>query len=362
MKTICLTVISDLVYDQRMQRISRSLSQNGYQVVLVGKRLRTSASANNEPYRQKRLYCFFATGKLYYLEFNIRLFFFLLFRKADVICAVDLDTIIPVYLISALKGTKRVYDAHELFTEMKEVVSRPGVYRFWKWIEQKMLPKFKSGYTVSQSIVREFEKRYGVQYTLVRNCPCLLDIPVTEQQERFILYQGAVNEARGMEWLIPAMQTVKAPLHIYGSGNYLAQTKELISRHHLGDKVFLHPPLPPAQLARVTVSAYIGINLVENTGLNQYFSLANKFFDYIQCGIPQVTMRYPEYEQVNNDYEVAVLVDNLDETTISEAINRLLTDNDLYDRLRENCLRARQVYNWQEEEKKLLSFYHNLFT
>jgi hypothetical protein len=58
--------------------------------------------------------------------------FYLLFKKADAVCAIDLDTILPFYFISKLKRIPRVYDAHELFCEMKEVVTRPLVYKVWK--------------------------------------------------------------------------------------------------------------------------------------------------------------------------------------------------------------------------------------
>ncbi len=362
LKTVYLAVISDLVHDQRMQRIAHSLSQHGYRVVLVGKRLRSSAPVGRECYHQQRLFCFLGTGKLYYLEFNIKLFFFLLFKRMDAICAVDLDTIVPVYILSKLKGLPRVYDAHELFTEMKEVISRPGIHRFWKWIERTMVPRFYHGYTVSTSIANELSTRYGVQYAVVRNCPYLTPQQTANNFEsRVILYQGAVNEGRGLEWLIPAMNHINGVLHIYGKGNFLEQTRQLVAQHGLGDKVSIYPPVLPSVLQNITAAACIGINLVENIGLNQYYSLANKFFDYIQSGVPQVTMRFPEYEQINQEFEVAILVEELTEDAVSEAINRLLNDRSLYHRLQQNCLKAREHYHWNNEEKKLLSFYQALF-
>lgn len=360
MKTIYLAVISDLAHDQRMQRIAQSLSENGYRVVLVGKKLSRSAPFSAKNYKSKRLHCFFSTGKLYYLEFNIKLLFFLLGKKMDIVCAADLDTIFPVYLVSKLKKAKRVYDAHELFTEMKEVVTRPATHSLWTWVEKKMLPKFTLGYTVSNSIAAEFKKRYGVHYEVIRNCPYLTtDTPHTSSN-RFILYQGAVNEARGLDWLIPAMKKVNAQLHIYGNGNYLTQTIRLIQTNGLKEKVFIHPPVSPEDLRTITEKAYIGINLIENVGLNQYYSLANKFFDYIQSAVPQVTMKYPEYESVNNEFEVALLLKELTEDEISNAINLLLNDSEHYAKLQNNCLLARQHYNWEAEEKKLISFYNTI--
>ncbi|NJO25904.1 MAG: hypothetical protein HC867_09330 [Bacteroidia bacterium] len=75
--------------------------------------------------------------KCFYAEYNVRLFFFLFFKKADALCAIDLDTILPCFLVSKLRRVKRIYDAHEYFTQMDEVISRPGIYKVWHWIERK---------------------------------------------------------------------------------------------------------------------------------------------------------------------------------------------------------------------------------
>src|SRR5207248_735151 len=128
------------------------------------RKTRRSVPLSAQPFQQKRISCFFEKGKLFYAEYNTRLFFYLLFKKMDGICAIDLDTIIPCYFISNLKKIPRVYDAHELFCEMKEISARPFIYKCWKKIERFTVPKFKYGYTVNQPIADAFQKMYGVQY------------------------------------------------------------------------------------------------------------------------------------------------------------------------------------------------------
>jgi hypothetical protein len=98
-----------------MNRICSSLSAAGYSVVLVGRKLENSLPLQPKNFLQFRLRCIFNKGFPFYAEYNLRLFFFLLFRKMDAICAIDLDTILPVYLVSAIRGRKRIYDAHEFF-------------------------------------------------------------------------------------------------------------------------------------------------------------------------------------------------------------------------------------------------------
>jgi glycosyltransferase involved in cell wall biosynthesis len=345
-----------------MHRICSSLAENGYQVTLLGWKLTGSLPLTHKKFNQKRITCFFKPGKFRYAEYNIRLFFYLLFQKTDAICAIDLDTILPCYYISRLKKVRKIYDAHELFTELKEVMSRPAVYKKWLSIEKRIIPRFKSGYTVSESIADYFRDKYKVNYQTIRNVPVLKNFSGDKSSaEKFILYQGAVNEARAFEWLIPAMKEVKTRLVICGDGNFMPQLKQLISENNVADKIEIKGMLHPDALFEISQQAYCGISLAENTGLNQYFALPNKFFDYIHAGLPQLTMNYPEYQKLNAQYEVAVLTDDLSPAGIAAAINNLLGDDVLHKRLKENCIKAREELCWQKEENKLLSFYHSVF-
>lgn len=362
MKRIYFTVTNDLSYDQRMERICTSLAENGYAITLVGRKLSSSLPLSEKKYKQKRIRCWFNKGKLFYFEYNLRLSTYLSFRKMDAICAIDLDTIVTCRTISLFKRIPRIYDAHELFTELKEVITRPGIKKIWTKVEKKMLPKFKLGYTVSDGIAEEFRRRYNVQYATIRNVSVLLPLDTEQTTEKFILYQGAVNEARGLEYLIPAMQWINSRLVVCGDGNFMPQLEKLIHEYKLEDKIELKGMLPPEQLRKIARQAHIGIALAEKEGLNQWLALPNKFFDYIHAGLPQVTMNYPEYQKINRQFEVAVLIDDLASERIAETINNLLNDIVLHTRLKENCLKARQELNWQNEEKKLFAFYQSVFT
>ncbi len=361
MKRIFFTVTNDLTYDQRMQRICTSLAENGYTVTLVGRKLRSSLPLTERKYKQKRIRCWFNKGKLFYFEYNLRLTTYLMLKRMDAICAIDLDTILPCHTVSWFKRIPRIYDAHELFSEMKEVITRPGIKKIWDSVEKKLVPKFKWGYTVSESIAEEFKRRYNVNYETIRNIPVLLPHDGMQATKNFILYQGAVNEARGFESLIPAMQWVDTKLIVCGDGNFMPQLKKLVAGHKLENKIELKGMLPPAELRKITQQAYIGISLAEKEGLNQWLALPNKFFDYVHAALPQVTMNYPEYQKINKQFEVAVLIDDLDPKRIAAAINNLLANTVLYNRLKENCKKAREVYNWQNEEKKFFSFYQSVF-
>ena len=345
-----------------MQRICTSLAANGFAVTLVGRKLNKSIPLTDQLFRQKRLSCFFTDGFLFYAEYNLRLFFWLLFQKVDIICAIDLDTILPCHFASSLRSKQKVYDAHELFTEQKEIVTRPMVHKFWLAVEKFAVPRFKNGYTVNQFIVDELYRRYKVHYGIVRNLPVLVELQQKQNSEiiPFIIYQGAVNEGRSFETLIPAMQHVNAKLKIYGKGNFFEQVKQLIKDYKVEDKVELMGFVIPQELKQITPQAYIAVTLFEQTGLNQFYSLSNRFFDYIMAAVPQVCVNYPEYKTINDAHNIALMIDSTSIETIAGALNKLLNDHSLHEHLHQNCVIARNRLNWQEEEKVLIDFYKRI--
>lgn len=362
MKSIFLTVTNDLSYDQRMIRISTSLSKAGYLVTLVGRRRPKSSALEDYPFHQKRLHCWFDKGKLFYLEYNLRLFFFLLAQKYDLLCAIDLDTILPVYICSRLKGVPCIYDAHEFFTELPEVVDRPLVKLIWEKIANTIIPRIKYAYTVGESLSTIFEQKYGTTFAVIRNLPFSQKaVAQPLQPPKILLYQGALNQGRGLEELIESMLQIEgAQLWLAGEGDLSeslrAQTKAL----QLENKVHFLGYLQPEALKKVTLQAYLGLNLLKNKGLNYYYSLANKAFDYIQAGIPSIHMNFPEYQKINAQNQVFLLINDLEISSIVMAIQKLIKDQELYSRLHQNCLKIRTTYTWEEEEKKLIRFYEGV--
>ena len=212
-----------------MQRICGSLAAAGYQVRLVGWQRPASPPLVPQPYQQHRLGGWFQKGKLFYAEYNLRLFCYLLGQKAAAWCAADLDTALPVWLRARLGGQPFVYDAHELFTEVPEVVARPAVQRVWRWVEGFVVPRARLAYTVGPALARVFGQRYGRPFAVVRNVSRLRPDdarPGTLPSGGYLLYQGALNVGRGLENLLEAMPQVAGRLVICGEGDLSAALRE----------------------------------------------------------------------------------------------------------------------------------------
>ncbi|MFM7710042.1 MAG: glycosyltransferase [Ferruginibacter sp.] len=358
---IYLCATSDPRYDQRMRRIASSLQQHGWDVTLIGRSIEPKSTANRTTYKTKLLAVPFKRGKAFYASYNIRLFFHLLVHKPDVIYAVDLDTILPCLMASMLLRKPRIYDAHELFCEMQEIVRRPFIYRIWKKIESFAVSKFKHTITVNQAIADELSRLYKINPLVIRNMPVTNPYAGVVKKTNEILYQGAVNEGRAFDALLEAMRSVDGHLTICGDGNYMAQVRALIQTHRLEQKVSLLGMVLPEALQKITAEAAIGITLFEKTAESNRLSLANRFFDYVQGHTPQLCVGYPEYLALNKIHPVSVLIEEPLSDQIAAALNKLLHDNHEWEQRHLASVRAAQDWNWQQEEKKLLDYVHAHF-
>ena len=365
MRRIICTVTNDLNFDQRMIRICTSLSAFGYDVLLVGRQLAHSPSIKKQPFRQKRFRLFFNQGKLFYIEYNIRLFFFLIATRFDAICAVDLDTLIPGFFISKIKGKPCVYDAHEYFTEVPELIERPKIKKIWEAIASFIIPRLKYAYTVCESIAEIFYKKYQAPFKVIRNVPTKKELPLSKKQlnePMVIIYQGVLNDGRGLEEAINAMVEINnAELWLVGEGDLSIELRDLVAEKKLEEKVIFHGRKAPDKLYNLTIKADLGLNLLKNKGLNYYYSLANKTFDYMQAGIPSLCMSFPEYLKLNEKYNAFYLLENLSEVEIIKAINFIKDNRSNYLNICNNAKEAGKELIWEKEENKLIQFYQNIF-
>jgi glycosyltransferase involved in cell wall biosynthesis len=261
--------------------------------------------------------------------------------------------------VARLRNKKLVFDAHEHFTELIEVVDRPFVRKIWLGMEKLLLPRVKHAYTVSENLRRIFSEKYHCHFELIRNITEYETFSPPEKQEKYIIYAGVVNAGRGLHEFIEAMPFIASKLVICGKGDIFDELVEKVKKLGLEDKVVFMGYLSPEVLKTYIRNAYMGCLLLENKGLSYYYSLANKFFDYMHAGIPQITINFPEYTLINERFRIAVLTE-LKVEQIIEAANSLLRDKELYQLLCRNAREASHEFNWQKESEKLVRFYKNI--
>ena len=366
MKRVILSVTEDLYTDQRMDKMSLFLHKKGFDVTLVGRCYGDSPVLEKRPYKTKRLRLLFRKGSIFYAEYTIRLLFYLLFKKCDLLVANDLDTLLPNYLVSKWRKKPLVYDSHEYFCGELSVVSKPISYKVWHGIEKFCFPKLKTVITVSQSIVDQYEKEYGIRPYLVRNIPPAATPLVTATRQSLqmpddktvLLLQGSgINEGRGGEEIVQAMQYLPdCHLFIVGNGTVLPQLKRMSAEMNLQDRITFVPRQTPENLFNYTSLADMGMAIDTDQSANLRFSLPNKIFDYIKAGLPMVVSNLVERARIVRQYKVGTIAESVTPEALAAAVKEL-SDPELLAQCRENCKTAARELTWENEEKVLEQVY-----
>lgn len=361
-KKVIVSVISDLVTDQRVHKVCMFLHEKNMEVLLVGRSFQNSPGLELRSYATSRLACVFRKGPLQYLEFNFRLLFFLLFRQATLLVSNDLDTLAPNFLVSRLKKIPLVYDAHEYFTGVPELMDRPVKRKIWKWLERAIMPGLKSAYTVNESIRDLYHKEYGIHMEVIRNLPVLhtpeQTVPDTIPY-RMILQGAGMNRDRGIEETILAMKALpdSFSLWLVGGGTIWNELQLLVEKEQLSSRVRFFDRLPFAALQNLTRKAWLGISMDKPVSLNNQFSLPNKLFDYIHAGVPVLASGLPEVKKIVEQFRVGVCIDEVTPGAIAQAVLSLAGDQQQYRRFKINCTVAARELNWQHETVKLERIY-----
>lgn len=361
-KTIISAATSDLFTDQRVLKTAYTLYKQGYNITVAG-RLRKSSGELNVPFKSIRFKLHFNKGFLFYATYNIRLFIFLLFSKVDIILSNDTDTLPACYLASKIRNKELVFDAHELFPEMAELQNRHLVKKFWAFIEEIIFPHLKHCYTVSSSIVDYYKKKYGINMQLVRNVPYLKQKIQQKTKllnygdKKIILYQGALNTGRGIEWILNAMPMIpNAVFVLIGDGDIKNELIQMTEALKITDRVDFLGKIPAQELSDYTTSADLGVCLLENKGLSYYYSLPNRIFAFIHAGVPVLATDFPEIRKIVEKYRTGVLISDYKPEFIANKINEIISKpfpTEHFEELKTN-------FCWENEEKIIINLFNKI--
>lgn len=370
-KKAIVSVTNDLFTDQRVHKVCLFLESQGFSVILVGRKLKSSKILEPRTYKTKRFNLFFDKGAKFYAEYNFRLFWYLIFRKVDVLVANDLDTLLANYSVSKFKPFSRlVYDSHEYFTEVPELIHRKKVKQIWETIEAWIFPKLKTIYTVNSSIAKLYADKYQKEIKVVRNIspswePVNLkskkELGIPENKNLIILQGAGINIDRGAEEAVQAMMLVEnTVLMIVGDGDVVFQLKTYVIDNQLVDKVLFFDKRPYNEMMNFTYYADLGLTLDKPTNINYRYSLPNKVFDYIQAETPIIGTNLIEISKILSEYGVGEIIKEFTPENLALLINSIFSSESKLVNLKANCSKARKVLNWESEIEILKEIYSSI--
>ena len=363
-----VSVTNDLLTDNRVDKVCRFLVDQGYSVTLVGRQLKNSLPLNDRPYATKRFRLIAERGPLFYASYNFRLFSYLLFHRSALLVSNDLDTLLANYLASKLKRNCRlVYDSHEYFTEVPELIHRPKVQRIWERIEAWIFPKLNTIYTVNGSIAQLYTEKYNKEIAVVRNVSPLWkpnEIPSKEQlgiplnRTVFIIQGAGINIDRGAEEAVEAMtELTDAVLLIVGDGDVVPQLKQRVQELAIEDRVLFFGKRPYQEMMAYTFHADVGLTLDKPSNTNYRFSLPNKVFDYMHAQTAIITTDLVEIRKLVDTYQLGWVLTEFKVDTLREAMHKAVTEPHVVDEFKRNAKEAALAENWEKEREVLAKIY-----
>lgn len=288
--------------------------------------------------------------------------------QADIIHAHDVNTLPTAWIAAKCSGAKLVYDAHEISTSREGYV---GYRRFVAVVEKLLMPRAFGTITTTQARAKFFARAYGIPRPIVlQNRPRLqLNAHSTRIRDELaldkpwpiIIYQGGIQQGRGLERLARVAAEVHNAYFVFIGGGRMDQSLHaIVDDLGLQERVHFIPTVALADLPIYTASADIGVQPIENTCLNHYTTDSNKLFEYVQAGLPVVASDLPEIRQVVRRYDLGLLVPPGDSTGLASALQDLVSDNNRRNYHAAQSRSAAQVLNWEGQELELIQLYERV--
>lgn len=288
--------------------------------------------------------------------------------NADIYHSNDLNTLPQGIICSKfrLKPKKLVYDSHEVQT------SRTGYNpKTIKLFESFMIKFVDEMIVENHTRAKKNEELYGFypntlyNYSELYNIEDKPDVDLHSElglpkDEKILLYQGGLQQGRGLELLIEMMPQVKEGTLVFlGAGKLEKTLKEMAAQSSESHRIKFVDKVHFKALPSYTKQAYLGFQVLQNICFNHYSASSNKLFEYIMAHVPVVSCNFPEVKAVV-DQGVGISVDSQDVNQIAEAVNKLVEDETLRNQYSEKCKQIKRIYNWENEKQKLLEVYNAL--
>jgi len=286
----------------------------------------------------------------------------------DIVHAHDVNTLPTAWLVSVLTRSPLVYDAHEISTGREGYASFRSLVAC---IERWLMPRAAATITTTDIRAKFFARAYAIPRPVVlQNRPCFISIERTRkirdelmltESWPIILYQGGLQQGRGLERLVDASAQVDNAYFVFiGGGRMEPLLKAQVKLLQLEDRVHFIPTASLEDLPYYTASADIGVQPIENTCLNHFSTDSNKLFEYVMAGLPVIASNLPEIRKIVNGYDLGVLVEPGNIAELVLALQKLVSDVELRKKFSENSKVAAEWLSWETQEHKLLALYEQV--
>ncbi|MDP8267166.1 MAG: glycosyltransferase [Candidatus Tenebribacter davisii] len=264
-----------------------------------------------------------------------------------------------------------VYDSHELWKDTQHMKAyNKNLFKIMVFIEKIAIKKVRSVITVNDHIADILRTDHDIELpTVIRNIADYDEIENSDivrercglsKNEKIVLYIGGFSSGRGLQNVVKSFQYVDDHIVMVFVGNGYLNEELIILRDslQLNNRIFFLDPISQDEVLKYEKSSDLGIISYENTCLNHYYCLPNKFFQFVQMGKPLIVSNFPELKEKVEEYQLGYIFDPDSIEDIAKSINKIFSND--FSIKEENLYKFLNKYNWENEKKKLLLLYSTI--
>jgi glycosyltransferase involved in cell wall biosynthesis len=171
-------------------------------------------------------------------------------------------------------------------------------------------------------------------------------------EAKIFLYLGIIGKGRGVEMYLNIFESEGVSSHIVFMG-YGDLVEDVINRSKGCNRIHFHPRVDHERVVEISQSADVGLAIIEDVSLSDYYCLPNKLFEYAFAGIPILASDFPDMKCMIDEYKLGAIT-KIDYQSVRDSIIRIQelglspSNRDLY------------PISWQNQSNKLLNVYKNL--
>jgi glycosyltransferase involved in cell wall biosynthesis len=272
--------------------------------------------------------------------------------------------LIPIGLKLRKKGKKVIYDIHEdvprqilykdyIFKPIRKLISL-----CFEIYENYSSKKFNALITATPFINHRFLK-LNKNSININNYPIIKEFDINvklEHKKREICYIGGISAIRGIKELIDSMEYIDGNLNLAGKFETEQFRKEVIIKNGW-KKVKEYGFVNREKVRKILSNSILGLAIFYPVK-NHINAQPNKIFEYMSAGIPVIASDFPLWKEIIEKNNCGICVNPLKPEKIAEAVNYLLNNPELSEKMGKNGRKMiEKKYNWKNENKKLLKIY-----
>jgi len=215
--------------------------------------------------------------------------------------------------IKIISKSKLIYDAHELESNkngQSKILAKATLFiekLSWSYVDHLI--------SVSDSIIEWYNINLGVKKsTLILNSPVIKPSEVKkvnyfhhlydiEHSKLVFIYLGILGGGRGIDLILDAFRDENIESHIVFIG-YGEFEKKISDIAKIKKNIHLHEAVPHEDVVSLVSNADVGLCLIENVSLSDYYCLPNKLFEYAFAGLPILTSDFPDIIKTVHRYNL----------------------------------------------------------